>query len=805
MIDREELSWQLLRRRCDPNQFEFETTEAIADSARPLGQERAVESLRFGVEIHQPNFHLYVMGPPGTGKHSLGLQLVTEQARREPVPDDWCYVFNFQDPSKPKSLRFRAGRARLFANAMQQLVEDLKVAIPSVFESDEYRLRVSEIEQSFQRRREQALQELRSRAESAGLALLQTPAGFIFAPVRGGQVLDPETYNRLPPEERNRIETTIKELQEELVRIIREIPRWRREAQRKIRELNRSFVQAAVTGLVEEVRKNFSDHAEVLDYLADVEKDLLLHTETFRQPREETSPIPGLPLPQWDPLEMFLHRYQVNVLIDHSQSQGAPVVYEDNPTYQNLVGRIEHVPHLGALVTDFTLIRSGALHRANGGYLLLDAWRLLTQPYAWEGLKRVLYSGKIRVESLGHALGWAGTVALEPQPIPVQVKVILIGERFLYYLLHSLDPDFRELFQVISDFEEAIARDPRTEQEYAQLLASMARSEGLLPLDQGGIARMVEESSRMSGDAEKLSIQTGQISTLLQEADYWARSRGSKVIGREDVERAVAARVRRADRVRQRILEETLRGRLLIDTEGSIIGQINGLSVWQLGDYTFGHPTGITARVRFGSGKVVDIEREVALGGPIHSKGVLILTGFLLGRYLPEEPLSLAATLVFEQSYQGVEGDSASAAELFALLSALGGVPIKQAIAVTGSVNQHGIIQPVGGVNEKIEGFFDVCRARGLTGEQGVIIPAANRTQLMLREDVVEAVREGKFHIYAVETVDQGMEILTGIPAGERGSDGRFPPSTINGRVEARLAEFAQRARAFQPERAEVK
>jgi predicted ATP-dependent protease len=797
------LSWQALKRPCDPGIFDFETTEGIEEWTWPLGQDRAREALEFGIEIRRPGFHLFLMGPPGCGKHAIGSQMIRQNALREPIPEDWCYVFNFQAPNKPRALRFPAGRARVFASAMQQLVEDLKVAIPGVFESDEYRLRAAEIEQSLQRRREQAIGELRKKAEAAGIALLQTPAGFVFAPVRNGEVLDPESYQRLPEEDRKRIERTIGELQEELARIIREIPKWRREAQRKMRELSRFFVQSAVTGLVEEVRKSFLDHPGVTEYLAEVEKDILLHAETFRHPREEAGGVPALPLPQFDPLEMFLHRYQVNVFIDHSQSHGAPVVYEDNPTFQNLVGRIEHVAQLGALVTDFTLIRPGALHRANGGYLLLDAWKLLTQPYAWEGLKRVLYSGQIRIESLGHVLGWVGTMALEPEPIPVTVKVVLFGERVLYYLLHALDPEFRELFRVISDFEEEIPRETETEKEYAKLLGIMARKENLLPLDRTGVARMIEEASRMAGDASQLSVQTSRVKEVLQEADHWARRRGSKEIRREDVERAVGARIRRANRLREKILRETLRGRLLIDTDGAAVGQINGLSVFQLGDYLFGHPTRITARVRLGSGKVVDIEREVALGGPIHSKGVLILTGYLLGRYVPEEPFSLSATLVFEQSYQGVEGDSASAAELFALLSALAQTPLYQGIAVTGSVNQHGVIQPIGAVNEKIEGFFEVCKARGLTGRQGVMIPAPNRQELMLCDPVVEAVREGKFHIYAVETVDQGLEILTGLPAGERSSEGRFPEGTVNGRVEARLLEFARRARALRSEKGE--
>jgi lon-related putative ATP-dependent protease len=492
-----------------------------------------------------------------------------------------------------------------------------------------------------------------------------------------------------------------------------------------------------------------------------------------------------------------MRRYQVNLLVDNRDGRGAPVVYEDNPTFQNLVGQIEYISHMGALVTDFNLIRAGALHKANGGYLMLDAHKLLTQPFAWEAIKRALRSAEVRIESLGHSLGLTSTASLEPQPIPLDVKVVLLGERLLYYLLCHYDPEFNELFKVAVDFEDEAPRGDENHLRYASLIGAIARREKLLPFDRKAVARVIEHSSRLAGDAEKLSAQTLTVADLLREADYLAGSAGRSVVGAEDVQSAIDAQTRRADRMRRRIQEEIERGMILIATEGHRIGQVNGLSVVDLDRFAFGRPSRITARVRLGKGEVIDIEREVELGGPIHSKGVMILAGFLGARYAPDHPLSLGATLVFEQSYGGVEGDSASAAELCALLSALAEVPINQSFAVTGSVNQHGEAQAVGGVNEKIEGFYDLCKARGLTGGQGVLIPASNTKHLMLRRDVVEAVAAGKFHVYAVETIDQGMELLTGLPAGERDASGVFPTGSVNHRVEARLLELAAKRAAY--------
>jgi lon-related putative ATP-dependent protease len=790
------LSAEALRRGCDPERLPFATTAELQDLTDVPGQARAVEAIRFGVGIGREGYNLFAMGPEGVGRRTVVRQHLDELAKGRDTPAEWCYVYNFEAPHRPRALQLPAGRAVRFRRDMAQLVEDLRAGIPAAFESDEYRARLREIETEFSDRQEQAIGAIGERAREQGIALVRTPAGFGFAPRSGDGVMSPDEYRKLPEAEQKRIEGLIGAFQEDLERAIHDVPKWRREAQRKLRELNRQVARTAVNGLIEELKSSYQPLPQVVEYLGRVQEDMIEHAEVFRQPKEGEQPtLFGVPIPVPETGESFLRRYQVNVLIERAAGGGAPIVHEDNPTHDNLVGRIEHISQMGALVTDFTLIKAGSLHRANGGYLVLDALKLLAQPFAWEALKRALRLREIRIESLGQLLSLVSTVSLEPEPIPLDVKVVLIGQRMLYYLLHAYDPEFAELFKVAADFEDDMPRDAEADLLYARLVAMLARREKLRALDRGAVARVIEQAARDAGDAEKLSARARDLADLLRESDYWAGVAGRQVVAAADVERAIAAREERADRVRDRLREEILRGTLLIDTDGRRTGQVNGLSVMQLGGFAFGMPHRISARARLGAGRVVDIEREVELGGPIHSKGVLILSGFLAGRYATNRPLSLAASLVFEQSYGGVEGDSASSAELYALLSALADVPLKQSLAVTGSVNQHGEIQAIGGVNEKIEGFFDICRARGLSGEQGVLIPASNVKNLVLRRDVVDAVAGGRFHVYPVVTVDEGIEILSGVPAGSRDASGQFPPGSVNHRVERRLAEFADRAR----------
>jgi lon-related putative ATP-dependent protease len=790
------LSARKLSRECRPSQFKFRTTDDLEDLTDVIGQDRAVEAIRFGIGIQREGYNLFALGPSGTGKRTTIGQFLDQKAASEPTPPDWCYVNNFEQPHKPRAMQLPPGQGAVLRDDMEELVDELRTAIPAVFESEDYRTRKQEIEEEFKEQQEAAFGEVQQKAQDRNISLIRTPVGLAFAPVREGEVVSPEDFQKLPEDERKRVEGEITDLQEQLQETIRQVRHWEREAREKTKELDREVAMFAVGHYIDELREKHADLEEVVDFLNAVQEDVIENVDEFRK-TEETQQIMGIPLPPSLTGEPLFRRYQVNVIIDHSESEGAPVVYEEHPAYNNLMGRVEHIAQMGALVTDFNLIKPGALHRANGGYLILDARQLLLQPYAWDGLKRILRSREIRIESLGQALSLVSTVSLEPETIPLDVKVILIGERMLYYLLHHYDPDFGELFKVEADFNQEMERTPENNLLYAQLIASLARKNALRPFARGAVARIITRSARLAGDAEKLSVHLLSITDLLREADYWASVSGNGIVTAEDVQRAIDAQIHRADRLRERVQERIQRGTILIDTDGERVGQVNGLSVISLGNYAFGQPSRITARVRMGGGKVIDIEREVDLGGPIHSKGVLILSSFLGARYAADYPLSLSASLVFEQSYGGVEGDSASMAELCALLSALADAPIKQSFAMTGSVNQHGEAQPIGGVNEKIEGFFDVCKARGLTGEHGVIIPASNVQDLMLRQDVIEAVKAKQFQILAIETVDQAIELLTGLPAGKRSRSGKFRQGSVNQRVEARLIELAEKQRDF--------
>jgi predicted ATP-dependent protease len=638
---------------------------------------------------------------------------------------------------------------------------------------------------------------LSKKAQERGVGIVRTPVGLAVAPVRDGEVVEPDRFHQLPPEEQARIQKDLSEMQEQLANLVRSFPAIERRHRDKVKEMNREVALYAVGHLIDDLRKRYAELPQVVSHLDAVQKDVVENVHEFLAGADGGDEALSVQMRRLFVETPVFRRYQVNALVDRTGLEGAPLVFEDLPTHPALVGRIEHHAHFGALVTDFTLLRAGALHRANGGYLLLDARRLLQQPFAWEELKRALRSGMVRIEPAERRFGFGGGSTLDPRPIPLDVKVVLFGERQLYYLLAELDPEFSTLFKVAADFEDDTPREAGGELRFARLLARVAKEEGTRPLDRGGAARVAEHAARLAGDAAKLTARMDEVTDLLRESDHIAGQGGRAAITAEDVQAAIDGQIRRAGRIQGRMQDVIAEGTVLIDTAGSRVGQVNGLSVAMLGRFAFGRPSRITARVRLGRGEVVDIEREVELGGPIHSKGVLILAGYLGSRYASDRPFTLSASLVFEQSYGGVEGDSASSAELYALLSALSGVPVRQGLAVTGSVNQIGQIQAVGGVNEKIEGFFDVCKRRGLDGQQGVLIPAANVRNLMLRADVVEAARQGTFRVYAVESADQGIELLTGRAAGERAPDGSFPPESVNGLVAARLEALAQAARAF--------
>ncbi len=789
---------------CDPAEFSFKTTAELEPLNEFVGQDRAVEAVRFGIGMRHKGYNLYVLGEEGVGKRSLVRRFLEQTAVEQPVPNDWCYVNNFTEPHRPKALELPPGKGRPLKEGMERLMEDLGAAIPAAFESDEFRNRKSVIGEQFKERHEEAFQKIQDRAEKKDVALIRTPVGLALAPVREGEVLNPQEFEGLTDKEKKKRKQALENLQTDLEETLQEIPMWEKEQRELIRELIREVTRFAVDHLINELKAIWKDHEKVIEYLNAVSEDVVENASDFL-PQEKEGDKNKAPVPKAGAGSM--RRYSVNVVVDNAilldpdhGPVGAPVIEEDHPTQANLVGRIEHLSQFGTLVTDFNLIKAGALHRANGGYLVLDIRKVLMQSSSWETLKRSLKSRRIRIESAAEALGWSSAQTLEPEPIRLDVKVVLMGEPMLYYLLNHNDPDFGELFKVAADFETRLDRSLDTVHQYAQLIAAVAEKEGLKPLDRTGVARVVEHGARLADDSEKLTAHMGSIADLVREADFWARNTKARTITAKHVQKAIDAKLRRSDRVSEHIREEILRGTFIIETEGAAVGQINGLSVIMMDSFAFGRPSRITCRVRLGKGDVVDIEREVALGGPLHSKGVLIMSSYLATRYAREKPLSLNASLVFEQSYGGIEGDSASSAELYALLSAVSQVPIKQCFAVTGSVDQTGRVQAIGGVNEKIEGFFDICRARGLTGEEGVLVPATNVKHLMLRADVVVEVKKGRFHIYAVETIDQGLEILTGLPAGEPDAKGQYPIGSINRAISTGLERFTRRAKALASE-----
>ncbi len=784
-----------LCRKTDPAVFKFKTTDELAAPDEWLGQNRAVEAVRFGIGMKRAGYNMFALGPTGAGKHTLVRKFIDEQAATEVFPDDWCYVQNFAEPHKPIALSLPPGRGLIFQKDMERLVEDLKIAIPAAFESDDNRARIDAIETEFNQRSEKAFGDLQKRAGEKSIALVRTPVGMALAPVRDGEVLGPEAFQKLPEDEQKSVQADIETLQQELQAILRDMPRWGKEHREQVRDLTQEITRFAVGHQISEIRAKYQDIPVLLTHLDAVEQDIVEHANDFMAQKPQQ---PEAMMQQEIGEAATLRRYQVNLLRDHAEpSSGAPVIYENHPTHGNLIGRVEHSSQFGALITDFTLIKPGALHRANGGYLILDARKILMQPFAWEELKRAIKAREIRVESIGQAMSLISTVSLEPTPIPLDVKVVLLGDRSLYYMLSAFDPEFQEIFKVAVDVEEDVERTPESTALFAQFVAGLAKSESLKPLVANAVARVVDHAARLSGDSERLSCHAENIGDLLRESEYWASEAGRETITADDVQQSIDAQIHRADRVRERSQDAIRRGTILIDTTGDAVGQVNGLAVLQLGGFAFGKPSRITASIQLGKGDVVDIERQVELGGPSHSKGVMILAGFLGGRYGIDRPLALKASLAFEQSYGGVDGDSASSTELYAILSALADTPIKQSFAVTGSVNQRGQVQAIGGANEKIEGFFDICRQSKLTGEQGVLIPASNVKHLMLREDVVAAAKAGKFHIYPVETIDQGIEILTGTPAGKRGKNGKYPKNSINGRVEMRLEALADAVHRF--------
>ncbi|NKD76997.1 AAA family ATPase [Haematospirillum sp. H1815] len=790
---------EILRRTVHPAEIPFAISSDLPPSheetLHPVGQSRAVEAVHFAISMSALGYNLFCMGPEGTGKASLIRRFVGEAAASRSPARDWCYVYNFEDNYRPKALGLPAGRARAFAKAMAALVEELRHALPAAFETEEYHSRQRNIEEDFRQRRETALDEHRRAAEADGIALVRTPMGLTLAPERNGEALGPDDFSHLPEDEQKALKETISRLQDALEETVRRIPQWEREKREQGRILDHELTGSVLDREMASIRGAFSgdDCREAMEYLDAVRADILENSVLFLPDGDEDDDenVPAMIRKAGDDLRF--RRYHVNVLIDHGDAAGAPLIIEDHPTQPGLVGRIEYRQHLGTLSTDFHLLRPGALHRANGGFLVMEARKLMANPFAWEDLKRSLRNREIRIEAPGTSWGIMSTQSMEPEPIPLNLKVVLLGEPALYYLLAESDPDFRELFKVVADFDTVFPREPRTIRGMSLLLAEIGQRKNLPPLEAEAVACIIEHGSRLAEDAGKLTASVGALTDLLREAAWVAGQEACKTVQAKHVKKAIQAQRRRSDRIPVAMQEDITRNTITIQTDGSAVGQVNGLAIIGIGTEEFGKPSRITARVRVGRGDFDDIEREVDLGGPTHSKGMLILSSFLRSRFGNDGPILFSASITFEQSYGMIDGDSASSTELYALLSALADTPVDQGKAVTGSVDQFGAVQAVGGINEKIEGFFDLCEARSLTGRQGVIIPQTNIINLMLREDVVDACRRQMFHVWPITHVDDGIALLTGLPAGEQDSTtGQWTPGSINRRIASRLKTFAR-------------
>jgi lon-related putative ATP-dependent protease len=780
---------------------------STSKEAKPLetiiGQDRAIRALQFGLEIKEFGFNIFVSGLPGTGRMSAVKRYLEMVAQESPVPCDWCYVTNFKDSYRPNVLSLPPGLAVEFQRDMRELVEEIQRRIPKAFESEEYASKQEELSKALKQKSEQAFNLISEDAQKRGFLLQATPVGLMILPQKDGAPLQDAEFTSLPPEEKEAITRERDKLQDQVKAVLRQMGNLERTAHEEFHKLERETARQAIEPLTGELKEKYSRIPDVISYLEEVRDDLLKDLSFFR-PSTSQQPHPHPQLAQaaappqiQETKEQQLRKYDVNILVENSRTKGAPVVMELNPTYNELFGRIEKEAHFGGLITDFTMIKEGALHRANGGYLVLPAEEVLRNLFSWESLKRALRNREINIEEAGERLGFVTMKSLKPQPIPVNVKIVLIGRSWLYHLLYAYDEDFRELFKVKADFDTQMDRTEKNVRDYTSFVCAVCEEEGLKHLDGSGLAKVVEYGCRLAEDQEKLSTRFSEITDLIKEANHYSKRDDSPFVTGSHVRQAVEEKIYRSNLIQKRIEDYIHKGILMIDVKGEKIGTVNGLSVMDVGDIAIGRPNRITATIGLGREGLIDIEREAKLGGPIHTKGVMILSGFLAERYAYDKPLNLSARLVFEQSYSGVEGDSASSAELYAILSSLSGIPIKQSMAVTGSVNQKGEVQAIGGVNEKIEGFFNICKIKGWTGEQGVIIPESNVKNLMLKEEVVEAVHDKRFHVWPVRTIDEGIEILTGMAAGAKRND-RFEEGTINSLADEQLRKFSKTLKEFQ-------
>ncbi len=781
---------------CDLSTLGFKTTDELPPCTDFIGQNRAVDAIHFGLGIEYAGYNLYLSGPTGVGKTTTIERILSTVAKDKPTPHDWCYVYNFRDANEPKAIELPQGKGKVFKKDMDDFLNVLKTDIPRAFESKEFEEQKQSILNEFQKQKNILYDKLQKTAGESNIQVQFSPTGIITIPLIEGKPVTQENYNALDEATKEEIKKKKEKIDIKVAESLKDARKLDQEAMDKVKELEKKVALFSVRDLIDNLREKYKSHPKVIDHFDQIQKHILENIDNFLP--SKNMPQGGMmpfSMPKQEP--MFTE-YKVNVFIDNSDTQGAPIIFEAHPTYINLFGSIEKEARFGALVTDFTMIRAGSLAKADGGYLVLDALDIFKYPYVWDSLKKALENEELRIEDLYQQYGFTSTVGIRPEPVKLQVKVIIAGNSYLYQMLYAYDEDFRKLFKVKADFDSVVERNDESVNSYSCFIKSICDGDGLKPLDRSGVETLIEYSSRIAGDQNKLSVELGGITKILKEADYWAKmDNGSELTKREHVEKAIDEKIYRSNMVEEKIREMISKGIIMVDTEGVAVGQINGLAVYNMGDYAFGRPSKISCETYMGTEGVMNIERKARLSGNIHDKGVLILSGYIGSTYAQKKPLSLSASIGFEQSYDVIDGDSASAAELIVLFSSLSGVPIKQSLAITGSVNQKGQIQPIGGVNEKIEGFYQVCKTKGFTGEQGVVIPHQNVRNLMLKKQVVQDIKNGKFHVYPVETIDQALEILTGKEAGARGASGKFKRGSVNYLVDKKLKEYAEDYRKF--------
>jgi predicted ATP-dependent protease len=795
-----------LRWRCDPNLFKFTCTKDLSPLQEFIGQDRAIKALEFGLSMKNNGYNIYVAGLTGTGKTSMVKTYIKKiiaekEARGETFAlEDWCYLHNFQDPDRPQIVSLPQGKGKTFSDQVAELLTRVKEEVGKTFSGEEYKTQMKKMVGEGQAKQQEVFEEIANEAGKQGFVIQMTPMGPVLVPRVDGRPMEEKEFLALKESTRKELQSKQAKLHEKLVATFEKATNLQRQTAERLRKADKDIGEFTVSRLLSPLVEQYSSWPKIKKYLEDLKTYIIDNLDFFKTTDEPVNPLFGVPMSQVMGGRNPFLPFQVNVFVDNSESKGPAVVVEANPNFGNVFGKIERRFLFGGYLSDHTMLKPGALNLANGGYLLLSAYDVLINPGVWLALKRAIKNREVRIEDPFEQFGLIAPQGMRPEPMPIKVKIVLIGDAMLYQMLSVQDEDFWELFKVKADFNYEIDRTEKNMMDYAAFISGCCEGCEARHFEPSGVAKALEYSARMVADQEKLSSRFAQIKDVIEQADYWASQDGAKFITAAHVQKALDERLFRHNMLDERIRDMITQGTIMIDVEGAVVGQVNGLSVYTLGDISFGKPSRITAKTFLGRAGVINIERESELSGPIHNKGVMILSGYLGWKYAQDKPLSLSASLCFEQSYEGVEGDSASSTELYAILSSLSGVPIKQNIAVTGSVNQKGEVQPIGGVNQKIEGFFQVCKAKGLTGDQAVLVPYTNLRNLMLREEVVEAVERGKFHVYAAKTIDEGIEILTGVPAGVRQEDGAYPENTINFLVNKSLKEMAERLKGFYAE-----